>query len=540
MVPETPIELRPDSMAVDGKENGLRGTMVDLVDTSLDSSPQKDRPSYKQTLTGERVDHGRVEAEDRDFDSEDDEIEDEEEDKDCPTIRLTRAEKRILRAPWKQTLIIKLWGRSVGYNYLLRKLQNMWKPSAPMDLVAIENDYFLVRFTAKKDYEFAKLEGPWMILDHYLVVKEWHPNFDPLTDKTEKLIVWVRFPCLPIEYFNFVFLEKVGKKIGKPIRADISTDMATRGRYARICVEVDITKPLLAKFKLYNRVRRIEYEGIHLVCFGCGRYGHKKEACPVGNKADNPVEMDNVQPNQNPLAGEEGANKEEFIEIEGNFRKLQIIRPEVVEDFGPWMLAQRKQRRFGNYNPRTNTGRKHQGNVDNTKNKEVQKKHPQKPVGENSRFNVLYDLEENDNEQTEDCEQREVVQLNSRDHTAQPSRGLQGKGKRPQIQISAKQIDNDKNQPRQPSSDKPRERAESSKSGGMNGSNQAAAEVEHVVVRGTQKGKNITRTVVETGGVGEKSDSLLSHDAANHHQDPPFHDMGMNCHSASRANHPSD
>ena len=28
------------------------------------------------------------------------------------------------------------------------------------------------------------------------------------------------------------------------------------------------------------RIRRVEYEGIHLICFGCGKYGHKKEACP--------------------------------------------------------------------------------------------------------------------------------------------------------------------------------------------------------------------------------------------------------------------
>ena len=27
-----------------------------------------------------------------------------------------------------------------------------------------------------------------------------------------------------------------------------------------------------------------EYEGIHLVCFGCGMYKHKKETCPHGIK----------------------------------------------------------------------------------------------------------------------------------------------------------------------------------------------------------------------------------------------------------------
>lgn len=58
-----------------------------------------------------------------------------------------------------------------------------------------------------------------------------------------------------------------------------TTGMATRGKFARLFVEVDITKPLLAKFKLCGRVRRIEYEGIHLVCFGCGMYGRNQDKC---------------------------------------------------------------------------------------------------------------------------------------------------------------------------------------------------------------------------------------------------------------------
>lgn len=68
----------------------------------------------------------------------------------------------------------------------------------------------------------------------------------------------------------------MGEKIGRPIRAYQNTRMVARGRFVQLCVEVDITKPLLVKFKMQNRIRTIEYEGIHLVCFGCGIYGHEK------------------------------------------------------------------------------------------------------------------------------------------------------------------------------------------------------------------------------------------------------------------------
>ncbi|XVF66845.1 hypothetical protein PTKIN_Ptkin10aG0070900 [Pterospermum kingtungense] len=58
---------------------------------------------------------------------------------------------------------------------------------------------------------------------------------------------------------------------------DSTTLMAMRGRYAWLCVEVDLSKPLISKFRLRRKVRRIEYEAMHVVCFNCGKYRHRKE-----------------------------------------------------------------------------------------------------------------------------------------------------------------------------------------------------------------------------------------------------------------------
>lgn len=184
-----------------------------------------------------------------------------------------------MRRTWRNTLIIKVLGRSVGYNYLLKRLRTISKPKASMDLAAIQNGYHLVRFASVDDYEFAKLERPWIVLDHCLIVKDWEPDFDPMRDTTQKLLVWVRFPCLPIEYYDYDFLMRVGREIGEPKKVDQATSMASRGLFARFCVEVDVSKPLLAKFRLRNKIRTIEYEGLHLVCFKCGVVGHWKEEC---------------------------------------------------------------------------------------------------------------------------------------------------------------------------------------------------------------------------------------------------------------------
>ncbi|KAJ6976722.1 hypothetical protein NC653_028781 [Populus alba x Populus x berolinensis] len=35
-----------------------------------------------------------------------------------------------------------------------------------------------------------------MVADHYLTVKQWHPNFDPSEAMIDKIAVWVRLPDL--------------------------------------------------------------------------------------------------------------------------------------------------------------------------------------------------------------------------------------------------------------------------------------------------------------------------------------------------------
>lgn len=256
--------------------------------------------------------------------SDNEEIIPKEKDPLCPTIVLTRAEKVRMKNPWKKTLIIKMMGESVGYNYLLRRIRMLWRPSEDMELVAMDNDYFLVKFESMQNYSYAKYEGPWMILEHYLIVKEWVPNFDPFIDQLKDVLVWVRFPCLPIEYYNVDFFMNLGKKIERLIKVDYATSMMTRGKFARLCVEVDLSMPLLPKFCLRKKVRRIEYEGLYLVCFKCGVYGHREESCGVGARGNEHV------------GGEYGDHY-----------------PEENQNFGLWMLASKKNKR--NFK---NTGKK--------------------------------------------------------------------------------------------------------------------------------------------------------------------------------------
>ncbi|CAN1763200.1 hypothetical protein LINPERHAP1_LOCUS8726 [Linum perenne] len=142
------------------------------------------------------------------------------------------------------------------------------------------NDFFLVRFSDSTDYQRAAFDGPWKIYDYYISVSRWSPAFNE-EEPIRTILTWVRLPKLPIHYFNNVAVTRIGNYIGKTVRLDLATTEGTRARYARVCVELDLTKPLLGKYIIDNRILRIEYESLENICFTCGTYGHKLDRCPT-------------------------------------------------------------------------------------------------------------------------------------------------------------------------------------------------------------------------------------------------------------------
>ncbi|XP_061364096.1 uncharacterized protein LOC133307585 [Gastrolobium bilobum] len=175
-----------------------------------------------------------------------------------------------------------------------KRLQSLWAKDGEIYVTDIENNFFLVRFKKKKDLDFVKTAGPWIIMDHYLAIRSWEPDFQPLQASIDRIVAWIRLPGFPTEYVNSELVETVGNWLGKYIKVDTATTLLARGQFARICVELDLSKPLQAEYLLDGRNKRVEYEGLHLVCFACGKYGHSSEYCPSKRVLDQAVPPPNM------------------------------------------------------------------------------------------------------------------------------------------------------------------------------------------------------------------------------------------------------
>ncbi|CAI0561091.1 unnamed protein product [Linum tenue] len=134
-----------------------------------------------------------------------------------------------------------------------------------------------------------------MIGEHYITVRPWRRNFNPKLAEVASTMVWAKLPDLPREFINREAVERIASRIGRPIRVNRSTQTGDRGRFARVSVEVDLTKPLLSQYKIEGITYYVEFEGLHNICTECRRYGHSKTTCPTLFKAPSREEV-NQQP----------------------------------------------------------------------------------------------------------------------------------------------------------------------------------------------------------------------------------------------------
>ncbi|CAL1369995.1 unnamed protein product [Linum trigynum] len=88
--------------------------------------------------------------------------------------------------------------------------------------------------------------GPWLLGDTYPTVHHWFKGFDPWTSEIKSTLVWVQLPELPVEFINAEAVMIIAKLIGRPVRVDRATEAGARAKFARACVEVNLTKPLLS------------------------------------------------------------------------------------------------------------------------------------------------------------------------------------------------------------------------------------------------------------------------------------------------------
>ncbi|XP_052287236.1 uncharacterized protein LOC127898791 [Citrus sinensis] len=208
-----------------------------------------------------------------------------------PSISFSDRVHAKLSEPWKHSVVVKLLGRNIGYKTLCTRLHALWRTT--------------------------------------MTYSPWSPSFDFTKTVLDQVTVWIRLPGLAVHLYNQKVLQKLGQMVGTVIKIDSNIASSTRGRFARLAVSVSLDKPLVSQFELDGRIQKVEYEGLPVICFACGRYGRNSINCKISAAERN---SDNIA---QPPAGVQ--SREDPTSPEANREDAAMVEP-----FDPWMIVTRK------------------------------------------------------------------------------------------------------------------------------------------------------------------------------------------------------
>ena len=122
-----------------------------------------------------------------------------------------------------------------------------------------------------------------------MVLRKWSPGLPLCKANLNRIPVWAKFHNVPMELWTEEGLSHIASAVGHPLYADAATEACSRVSFARICVEVEASSPLVDEFEveiLQVDVNsslvtiRVSYQWRPPVCEACQVFGHTAPSCP--------------------------------------------------------------------------------------------------------------------------------------------------------------------------------------------------------------------------------------------------------------------
>ena len=154
---------------------------------------------------------------------------------------------------WDTTLIMYVLGADMSMHSVKHFMMQNWNFVPLPDMYYHDEGYFLLRFSSHREREEVMMKGPYTIRNMSVLLREWRRDFNLKKDLLRTLPLWVKLPYLPLYLWGDNTLGKIVSAIGSPIVTDECTTSKLRVSYARILVEVDITKELPQEITIRDR-----------------------------------------------------------------------------------------------------------------------------------------------------------------------------------------------------------------------------------------------------------------------------------------------
>lgn len=260
------------------------------------------------------------------------------------------------RLRFQHSLFGKFFGKPPLFEQVKNILLKKWEHIGEIHISDLPNGFILIRCSNQSELQRLLSEGPWTINGIILQLSPWHPFFEPTFTKLTTAAIWIQLHNLPIEFWSGDTLETISSHLGRLLKIDDLTLSLTRTKYARICIELDLSKPLCKGFWLGDDLHRVFivvlYERLPTFCYSCGVIGHGSSSCSRAPATGNapagqpPRSQRGKEVRQEPspvFAGAGASDSGSLPQSNGNAVPSVPLFSETETDYGPWLLVSRRR-----------------------------------------------------------------------------------------------------------------------------------------------------------------------------------------------------
>lgn len=160
-----------------------------------------------------------------------------------PAFLISPVELSKANASFATTLVAKFSGGRPPLANIRRQVNTTWGLDKPATVGLLDARHVMIHLQSSSDLVKAWTRGNHLIDNPLFRLFRWTPAFN---QKWESYFapVWIRLPYLPLPYFHAPILKGVVNSFARFLRTDERTLTPEHPMYARVCVEIDLSKPL--------------------------------------------------------------------------------------------------------------------------------------------------------------------------------------------------------------------------------------------------------------------------------------------------------
>ncbi|XP_065848420.1 uncharacterized protein [Euphorbia lathyris] len=163
------------------------------------------------------------------------------------------------------------------------KLNTIWGMNMKWKLISLGKGFFHIILNTADDLNSVWSKGALALKPGILRLSPWQPGFDPVNHRSTSVQIWVRLYNLPWEFWDKQIIADIARVIGVPLRFDKNTIDGEFGHFARILIELDLSKPLQKEIRVDtdNLIvwAQVFYENLPGFYSECNSVGHVMTNC---------------------------------------------------------------------------------------------------------------------------------------------------------------------------------------------------------------------------------------------------------------------